>query len=100
MKFYMKIHKNAQGCVVAVCDEELLGKVFEEKGKALDLKAHAGFYNGGLAGEKGVLERLKSFSSLNIVGRNAVALAIKAKLADKSQVCEIAGVPHVEIYKI
>lgn len=96
----MKTHENKEGRVVAVCDTDLVGKVYEEGAKILDLKAYANFYKGSEVGESEVLEALKSFSSLNFVGRNAVALAIKAKLAGKAQVREIAKVPHIHVYRI
>jgi len=43
---------------------------------------------------------LKKFSSINIVGKGAVALAINAKIVGKDSVIKIAGVPHVQVYRI
>ncbi len=100
LRFYMKTHRNANGRVVAVCDSRLIGKAYEENGKVLDLKAHAGFYKGEPAGAKDVRKALKNFISLNLVGSEAVALAIGEKIIEKSQVREIAKVPHVQVYKI
>ncbi|VVB98334.1 Uncharacterised protein [uncultured archaeon] len=99
MKFNMKIHENAGTRVVAVCDSALLGKVFEDGARVLDLKAYASFY-GTVAGEREVLQALKNFTSLNLVGRDAVALAVKAGILEKTQVLEIGGVPHAQAYKI
>lgn len=100
MTFYMKMHENARGRVVAVCDKDIHGKVFEEGGRVLDLKKHGGFYKGSSAGEKEVLEALKKFTSLNIAGKKAVALAIRAEVIEESQVLDIGGVPHAQAYKI
>lgn len=100
MKFYMRIHENADGKVVAVCDSGLLGRVFEEGAKVLDLKTYAGFYRGDEAGEGDVVKELKNFSSLNLVGRDTIALAEKEGVLAKGQVREIAKIPHAQVYKV
>ncbi|MFA5077583.1 MAG: DUF424 family protein [Candidatus Micrarchaeia archaeon] len=98
--FYMKVHENARGRVVAVCDCELIGKVFERGGRKMDLRKYAGFYKGEKVGEDEMLEAIKSFSSLNVVGKNATAFVIRQGLAGKPQVRAIAGIPQAQIYKI
>jgi uncharacterized protein len=97
--FNMGIHENARGRVVAVCDSSLIGKILEEGDAVLDLKAHAAFY-GKRAQKQEILEALKNFTSLNIVGSDSVALAIGAGIVEESEVLEIAGVPHAQVYKI
>lgn len=97
-KFYLKIHENANARVVAVCDRKLHGKVFEKGGQVLDLKKYGAFYKGEEAGENEVREAIKGFSSLNLVGEEASALAVRAGIAHQSQVLEIAGVPQVQVY--
>ena len=100
MEFWMKVHENPQGRVVAVCDRSLLGRVFERGNQKLDLMTYAAFYKGVEAGKREVLEEIKNFSSLNIVGSGAVELAIGAGLMEKAQVRKIAGVPQAQVYRI
>ncbi|MEM4272264.1 MAG: DUF424 family protein [Candidatus Bilamarchaeaceae archaeon] len=97
---YLKITEREGQRVVAVCDKELLGKVFEEKGKVLDLQKYAYFYKGDIAGVGEVTEALSDFSSANLVGKKAVGLALVLGLAEKSEVKEIASIPHLQIYKL
>lgn len=99
MKFNLRIHQKGHERIIAVCDSGLIGKTFEEGDFFLDLKAYAAFY-GTPASEADVLEALKNFTSLNLVGKEAIALAIKAKSMKKSQVLEIGGVQHAQVYKI
>lgn len=99
-KFYVRVHENTQGRVVALCDSNLVGKVHEKNGQALDLIRYGGFYKGEEVSGKEALKKLGSFSSLNIVGKEAVALAIKGGLVDKNQVGEIAGLKHVQVFRI
>lgn len=98
--FYMNAHTNGSERVIAVCDSELVGKVFEEGEKCLDLKRYAAFYKGWRADGKRVLEELKNFSSVNIVGEKAVELAVGAGFAERGQVLRIANVPYVQAYRI
>ena len=98
--FYINVHEGQGQRIVAVCDSTLIGKVFEEDGKCLDLERHSAFYKGRKASGKAVLEELKNFSSINIVGENATALAIENGLVEISQVLRIAGVPYAQAYRL
>lgn len=100
MEFYMKIHDGNGGLVVAVCDAGLLGRVFSEGERVLDLKSHSSFYKGTKVGEAEVLEGLKTFTSINLVGKDAVALAVRKGLIPASAVLAIGGVPHAQAYRI
>lgn len=100
MQFYMKVHEGRGGRVVAVCDADLLGNVFSDGKKVLDLMSYSSFYNGKKVSEAEVLEGLKTFTSINIVGKNAVALAVREGIISKSNVAEIMGVPHAQAYRI
>ncbi len=96
----MKVHENPNGRVVAACDASLMGRSFSEGNAVLDLEGYGSFYKGSKVGGREVLEQLKNFSSLNLVGKDAVALAIGAGLLKKEQVGRIAGVPHAQVYRI
>ena len=98
---YFRIHENAQGRVVAVCDANLLGRVIEDKsGACMDLERYRGFYMGSKAGPAEVEEALRSFDSANIVGKEAVSVALKMGLAGKSDVMYIKRTPYIQIYRL
>ena len=97
---YLKVHEGQKGKVVAVCDRELLGRVFESGGAVLDLALYKDFYKGDLTGEEEVAKALANFWSANLVGEKAVGCALKLGLARKEDVIYIAGVPHLQLYRL
>ena len=97
---YLKIHENPNGKIVAVCDEELIGKVLEEKDKYMDLDKHRNFYIGEKVSEEKVKVALKSFGSVNIVGKKSVKIATDMKLVSKDELMYINTVPYIQIYNL
>lgn len=97
---FMRIHENPAGKVVAVCDEELLGKVLEDKKGFMDLERYRGFYAGEKADEIAVREALGRFGSANLVGRKSVGIALDMGLAGKNDVMYINRIPYIQLYKI
>ncbi len=92
---YVKIHKTPEREVLAVCDEDLIGKVFEEDD--LQLKVSERFYKGEKLSEEKTLELLKKFTDCNLVGEKTIALAIKNNIISKDNIIKIQGVPHATI---
>jgi len=98
--FYLKTHVSRFSTIVAVCDKACLGKKFESGGLILDLATHRRFYDGELVDEAAVLAALSGAGNINIVGDNAVELAIKALGASKAGVKRIGGVSHLQVYRV
>ncbi|MDE1824764.1 MAG: DUF424 family protein [Candidatus Micrarchaeota archaeon] len=97
---YLKVHKTEKGDMIALCDEEILGKILREGKKELDLKTYSDFYRGDLCTNEQA-DKLLSFDTLysaNIVGEESVNIVIKKGLVGKSQVMKIAKVPYVHVY--
>lgn len=92
--FYIKIHKSYRN-VVALCDAEILGKKFEEGIKQLEVREN--FYKGGEIKEdeakKILQDELKDYATFNIVGKKAVALALKIGIVNKGNIGEVGGIP-------
>jgi uncharacterized protein len=97
---YLRIHESAGGRVVAVCDADLLGTVIEEGSACMDLERHRSFYEGKKAGAKEVGEALRSFDSANIVGKEAVGVALKMGITGKNDVMYIKRTPYIQIYRL
>ena len=91
---FVKIHK-AYRRVVAVCDEELLGKKFEEGKRQLEIKD--GFFGGEQVEEERLIKILKEEASydstFNIVGKKSVKASIEAGVVSEEGVLKIQGVP-------
>ena len=97
---FLKISEQDGSRIVAACDSELLGQVFEEGGATLDLKTHEPFFRGEEVDADALREALRDFSSANLVGEECVGVAIKSGLARKEDVRYIKEIPHLQIYKV
>ncbi len=96
--FRMKIYNVRGETLVAVCDSELVGKIFRDGELKLEVKES--FYGEEEFGEKEVAEALKKATIANITGEKAVNLAIKLGLVDKDRVLVISGCPHAQMVLI
>lgn len=93
--FRMKIYNLKGETLVAVCDSELVGKVFIEGNLKIEVKES--FYGTEEFEEKEVVNALKKATIANITGEKAVKLAIKIGIVDKERVLTISGCPHAQM---
>ena len=90
----MKNHVQGRERVLAVCDEELVGRSFKQG--ALRLTVSADFYD-GFAGDEDALERhLRSCTVANLVGKRSVDMAVDLGFVSRDNVLVIDGVPHAQ----
>jgi hypothetical protein len=101
-KVYLKNYVTEKGAMIAMCDADLIGKVFTEGKKELDLKRYADFYVGDLLEEAEAMLKIETETiyTANVVGKRSVAAFIKGGLVSKSDVMTIANVPVVHVYKV
>jgi hypothetical protein len=91
----VKVHKKDGRTIVAVCDDELLGKKFEDNNLQLDLTSD--FYKGDQYTDKKLVgDMIRNANSINLVGTVSVSLGIDEGLIDKDKVINIQGVPHAQ----
>lgn len=93
----VKIHEVNDGSgrkMVSVCDDDLLGKKFEEKGLVLDLTSN--FYKGEQKTEEKAAEIIKCAHTANFVGKKSVDLGIKIGIINKKKVIKVKGVLHAQ----
>ncbi len=99
---YLKKHIADQGSVLAMCDEELLGRVLEEGKLLIDLDKYAGFYKGELISEEkaqGMVEG-EELHTANIVGERSVAIMVGKGFASEDDVRKVSGVPFLQIFRL
>jgi len=99
---YLKVADAEGKRVVAACDEECLGNVYEDVkgGRVLDLETNRYFYEGELAADEEIVGQMMTADSLNLVGERAVRLGLEAGLVEEAHVVVIGGVPHAQGYRI
>ncbi len=92
----VKMHIFMEKKVIALCDSEILGSVFEEGDFVLDLKSE--FYNGEEIDDRKLISFLKDVDIINAVGKKSIGFLRKEKIIDnKDIVKKVAGVPHIEV---
>lgn len=93
--FRAKMHRHPGGCVLAACDEELLGQSFSEG--RLRLNIGKGFYGGDVVGEAVLLAMFREAATINLVGERAVSLAVREGLVDPERTITVSGIPHAQV---
>ncbi|MEK6982081.1 MAG: DUF424 family protein [Candidatus Micrarchaeota archaeon] len=98
---YLNIHQTKMGRIIAVCDQDLIDKVFKEGEKLIDLKSHKSFYVGKKATKEDVKRELEiGFGSVNFVGSKATKLLLELEFVSKEDILHIADVPYTQIYNM
>jgi len=95
---YVKIHKSGDRHVVAICDEDLIGKSFSE-GK-LTLNITERFYKGELLSDEEAYNIMKDAMNLNLVGKKTISLALKNNLISEGNIIKIKNIPHAQAYQL
>ena len=90
----VKIHECGRGRIVALCDEELIGKKFSEGRLVLDL--NSGFYKGEALPKEKIIALLKTAYIINAVGNESVELILKNNYVEKGSIIKIKGIPHAQ----
>jgi hypothetical protein len=90
---------NSYRVIVAACDEDLIGKKFEEGQLQLDVKES--FYKGDETSEKELIKILKDEvqedATFNLVGKKVISCALKAGIIKEENVGTIQNVPYALI---
>ncbi|MDE1860351.1 MAG: DUF424 family protein [Candidatus Micrarchaeota archaeon] len=98
---YLNRHDTEKGEIVAMCDEELIGKVLKQGKLEIDLKNYASFYKGSLVSEEDAARQLgSSIFSLNAVGNKSVKILVQKGLVKAGEVRKVRGVSFVQIYSV
>lgn len=89
----VKIHKGAR-IVVAICDSDLIGKVFEDEKRKLDLTTT--FFDGDEKDSEEVREIINFYKQedacFNVVGNKTIKLAKECKVIEDLGIAEINGI--------
>ena len=91
----VKLHKTQEGKkIIAICDNELIGKKFEEKNLQLDLSGS--FYKGEEKKEDEIKDLLAGNCIVNMVGDKSIKFGIKIGIIDSKNIIKIKNIPHAQ----
>ena len=85
-------HRQGGEVLLAACESELFGRCLESDDLVLDLGSE--FYNGEEVNGEEFCGMLVQATQANIVGHEAVRLAIQQNMVHPDSVIEICGIPH------
>ena len=94
----LRERQTPEGLLVSVCDEECLGETYIDDPITLEVTEE--FYGGEEAIEAddaAVVDGLTRADVANIVGREAVSVAIEAGLIDEDRVLDVDGTLHAQL---
>jgi len=96
--FWSKTFNSSKERIVAICDEELLGKTLRQ-GK-LQVTITESFYGGCKVDEATAKDMMKKSTSGNLFGKRIVELAEEAGFITKKSVIVIDGIPHAQFIRV
>ncbi len=95
---FARVHRKGDEVVLAVCDEDIIGTTLEGDGRRIVV--HEAFFKGSSVDEETLMEWMKSARSMNIIGNQAVDVAVRAGYADPEDVFEVGGVRYLVVVVI
>lgn len=98
-KFWSKVIKTKFEILVAICDEELVGKEIEIE-KDFRVIVNERFYKERLIDEREAVELMEKATIGNLIGKRIIEVAIRENIISPESVILIGGVPHAQFIKI
>lgn len=89
----VKIHKNKDNKILAICDKGLLGKKFSEEDLEIEVNE---FYNGEEMYEKKIIEELKDTTIVCLIGKESINFGLKHNLIKRENIIKIEGILHAQ----
>ena len=94
----IKMYKQGNDLLLAACDENLIGKKFEEGKYYLDVSER--FYKGERITKEVLKKFLEESTIANLVGKETIKCAIELGLIDPDCVIKIKGIPHAQMIRM
>ncbi len=91
----IKTYKQGEDILLSACDEDLIGKKFEEGKFYLDVSEK--FYKGQKIKINELIKHLKNATIANLVGSETIKFAIKHGFVDPDCVLKVQGIPHAQV---
>lgn len=94
----VKLHLYQGQMILAVCDEDLIGKTLDNNG--IPFRISESFYGGPLMGPDELIGLYKQVSNINVIGKNAVSLLVSRGLVNVDEIIMIDGIEHVQVFRV
>jgi len=91
----VKKHIDNGRLILAVCDEDIVGKKYEEHELVLDLSAK--FYAGEKMSKTELANLIKKAYIINAVGQNSIMFLINKNIITKEECKKINAIPYANV---
>jgi len=98
-KFWSKVIKTKFDVLVAICDEEVIGKEIEVE-RGFRVVASERFYKDKLIDEEEALRLMSEATIGNLLGEKIIKLAVDKNIISPESIILIGGIPHAQFIKI
>ncbi|MBI2112671.1 DUF424 family protein [Candidatus Woesearchaeota archaeon] len=95
MVFIVSKKEGHNGMLLVVTDKEIVGKIFTEGKRQLDLTKD--FYRGKDASKEDVAKLFSEARDLHLTGKHSVALGIELGYVDAQHILYVKSVPHAQV---
>ncbi len=95
--YFLKIHRSKGKVIVAICDEEILGKIFRDGPIVLDISTK--FYGGKRVDLERVLEAIKMADIVVASGKRIVEELSRRGLASVEFALKVEDQLHIQIIR-
>ncbi len=93
-KFYISIVEANGETLLAACDEDAAGKIFEDDKARLSVSRQ--FYCGKTCEENELIAVMRTATIINLTGNKCVEIAVKNGFVKKHGVLNIGGISHAQ----
>jgi hypothetical protein len=94
--FSYRIFRTPKEVLVAICDQEILGKKFGD----INFEVKASFYGGEACGEEELREILKDATIINAVGNRIIDFLRKENIVEEKGILNIGDVSHAQVVTV
>ncbi len=98
MTLIINERETPEGLLVSVCDRDVLGETFTDG--EISLTVEEEFYDGEEVDADRVIDGLSRAAVANIVGTQAVSVAIEAGFVDEANVLEVETTRHAQLLQL
>ncbi|MCS4541220.1 MAG: DUF424 family protein [Euryarchaeota archaeon] len=98
MEYCLNVIKTRGEILVAVCDAELLGKIFREG--EFKLEVSEAFYGTKKVNIEIAVKALKEATIGNLIGNRIIKRAIRENLIGQNSIIKIDGIPHAQFLRL
>lgn len=97
--FWCKLYRTKQDTVVAICDENILGKKITHTKMNMSVEVKKDFYGGVIINDDQAVKLMNDATIGNLIGTEIVKLAEKNGFITKENIILIDGIPHAQFVK-